>query len=142
VATHAQVEAAQTIARETVSATLQDHGLRLVVVHHRLDDGLEDGLVRVVRDAITEREIDSVVLSNTDADIPKFAGAWKVLSVLVERAGHDTVGGVEGLLDTISVVNVDVDVQNALLVSKELEDRENDIYNRAESLSIESHARA
>lgn len=137
-ATHAQVEAAQAIARETVSATLQYNGFRLIIVHHGLDNGLENGLVRVVGNAITQREIDRVILANANADIPKFAGAGEIFSILVERAGHDTIGGVESLLNTISVVNVDVDVQNALLVSKELKDRENNIY-RAHLISRAMH---
>jgi hypothetical protein len=32
----------------------------------------------------------------------------------VERDGHDPVGGVEGFLDAVAVVDVDVDVQHAL----------------------------
>ncbi len=36
--------------------------------------------------------------------------AWEVLSVLVEGDGHDTVGGVEGLLHSVSMVNVNVHI--------------------------------
>jgi hypothetical protein len=31
----------------------------------------------------------------------------------VEGDGHDAVGGVEGLLNTVAVVDIDVDVENA-----------------------------
>jgi hypothetical protein len=43
----------------------------------------------------------------------------------VERACHDTVGGVEGLLDTVTVVNIDVDVENAGVDAKQLENTKN-----------------
>jgi hypothetical protein len=60
----------------------------------------------------------------------------------VKRAGHDTVGGIESLFDTISVVDVDVDVQDALLVAKELEDRENYICSKTLSASRTTHRRS
>jgi hypothetical protein len=49
---------------------------------------------------------------------PEISSAGEVLSVLVERDGHDTVSGIECFLHTITVMNVNVDVQNTLVVSK------------------------
>ena len=40
----------------------------------------------------------------------------------MKRDGHDSVCGVEGLFDTIPMVNVDVDVQYAGMVFKQLQD--------------------
>lgn len=40
----------------------------------------------------------------------------EVVPVLVEGHGHDSVRQVEGLLDPVAMVNVDVDVQNAGVV--------------------------
>jgi hypothetical protein len=51
-----------------------------------------------------------------EASYPNVSRARKILAELVERDAHDAVGGIEGLLDAIAVVNVDVDVQNALMV--------------------------
>ena len=47
---------------------------------------------------------------------PQVSSAREVLAVLVEGHGHDAVGGVEGLLDPIAVVNVNVNVENTLVV--------------------------
>lgn len=46
----------------------------------------------------------------------------------MEGDGHDAVGGVEGFLDTISVVDVNVDVEDAWVEAKEFEDAEDDVY--------------
>jgi hypothetical protein len=45
----------------------------------------------------------------------------------VEGNSHNTVGGVEGLLNTITVMDVNIDVEDPLFESEELEDAENDI---------------
>lgn len=57
------------------------------------------------------------------------------LAVLVERAGHHPVGRVEGLLDAVAVVDVDVDVQDAGVVPQQLEDAEDDVCNGAKGVS-------
>lgn len=48
---------------------------------------------------------------------PQVSSSGEVLPVLVEGHGHNSVRGVEGLLYTVAVVNVDVDVQHPLVVS-------------------------
>lgn len=41
----------------------------------------------------------------------------EVLAVLVKGDGHDAVGCVKGLFDAVTVVDIDIYVQNALMVS-------------------------
>jgi hypothetical protein len=48
-------------------------------------------------------------------DITKLTGAGEVLAVLVERNSHDAIGRVEGLFDTIAVVNINIDIKDSLL---------------------------
>jgi hypothetical protein len=55
---HCEVETAETIARQTVTATLQDNGLGAIVVHACLDNGLKDALVRRIINPIAKRKID------------------------------------------------------------------------------------
>lgn len=43
----------------------------------------------------------------------------------MERARHDTVGSVKGLLDTVSVVDINVNVENARVDPQQLQDTEN-----------------
>jgi hypothetical protein len=45
----------------------------------------------------------------------------------VEGDGHDAVRGVERFFHTVTMVNIDINVENALLESEQLEDTEYDI---------------
>ena len=89
-------------------------------------------LIGGVINSISEREVETVVFASASSDVPekvisisenhkqtisispKISCSREVLSILVERDSHYTVCGVEGLLDTISVVDVDVNVQHSL----------------------------
>ena len=95
---------------------------------------LKDGLVVLVRDAITQREIDGVTSSPTYANVlddffrglasmkmrstySDFSGTREVFPVLVETDSHDPVGGIEGFFYTVAMMNIDVYVKNAIVVS-------------------------
>jgi len=61
-------------------------------------------------------------LRSTHANI---TSTGEEFSETVERAGHDTIGGVESLLDTVAMVDVDIDVENTRVDTKQLENTEN-----------------
>lgn len=67
------------------------------------------------------------MLALADADIAKLTGAGKVLAVLVERYSHDPVGRVKSLLDTITVMDIDVDIEDALVEAQQFEDAQNNV---------------
>lgn len=121
-AAHAQVEAAKTITRQTVTTALEDNSLRLEVLHDGADDGLENGAIGVVVDTIAEREVDGIVLARSDTNVAQLAGTGEVFAVLVEGYGHDAIRRVKGFFDTIAVVHIDIDVENALLETQEFKD--------------------
>ena len=54
----------------------------------------------------------------------------------MKRHGHDAVGGVEGLLHAVAVVNVDVDVQHTLVVLEQLQDGQHDVVDITEAGSL------
>ena len=111
-------------------AAVSSRGGRL---HDLAYHGLEDGLVRRVVHPVLERKVDRVALGVVGADVLDVARAREVLAELVEGDGHHAVGGVEGLLDAVAVVDVDVDVQHALVVLEQLEDGEHDVVGIAEA---------
>lgn len=124
---HTEVEATETVAGQTVTTALEDNRLRTVPLHDALDHRLENALVRGVIDTVAEGEINGIVFARADTDVAKFTGAGEVLAVLVERDRHDAVRGVESFFDTVTVVNIDIYVEDALLESEQLEDTEDDI---------------
>ena len=125
---HGKVEATKSVSGQGIATALQNDCSGLVVLHDTVDHRLKDALVAGVVNTVTEREVDGVVLSVADADIPKFAGAREVLAVLVEGNGHDTVGAVEGFFNTVTVVYVNVDVEHTRVEAKKLDDAKNDVY--------------
>jgi hypothetical protein len=127
VTVHTQIEATESIARQTVTTALENNSLGLVVLHDILNDRLEDGLVGHIGDTISKRKVDSIVFSLSNTSVSKFTSAGEVLSVLVERNRHDTVGGVESLLDTITMMHVNIDVKDPLFESKEFENTEDNV---------------
>jgi hypothetical protein len=54
----------------------------------------------------------------------------------VQRERHDAVARVEGLLDAVAVVDVDVDVEHALVVLEQLEDAEHAVVHVAEARGL------
>ncbi|KAI6761402.1 hypothetical protein HG531_001955 [Fusarium graminearum] len=77
--------------------------------------------------SMTGWKIERVILSLANTGIPQLTSTREVLAILVERNSHDTVGGIEGFLNTITVMDVDIDVEDPLFESEELKDAENDI---------------
>lgn len=55
------------------------------------------------------------------------------IAKLVERHRHDSVGRVERLLDSVSVVDVDVDVEDASVELEQLQDAKHDVVHVAEA---------
>ena len=133
VASDAEVEATEPIAGQRVGTALQHDGAGGEALHDLADDGPEDGAEGVVVHAVGEGDVDGVVLSVGVANVEDVAGAWEVFAELVEADGHDAVGGVEGLLDAVAVVDVDVDVEDALVLLEELEDGQDAVVDVAKA---------
>ena len=54
----------------------------------------------------------------------------------MEGEGHDTIGEVEGLLDAVAVVDVNVDVEDARVHLEQLEDCQHDVVGVAEAARL------
>jgi hypothetical protein len=107
---HAEVEATQSVTRQTVPTALEDNGLWPIPFHDTLNDRLKDALVGDIIDTISEREVDRIVFSLANADIAQFAGSGKVFSILVKGHCHHSISRVERLFDAITMVDINVDI--------------------------------
>jgi hypothetical protein len=110
VATHAEIEAPKAITRKTVATTLKNNGLWTVPLHHALNNGFKDALVRDIINTVTEGEVDSIVFTLSDTNISQFTCTGEVLSILVERDSHHTVCGIERFFNTITVMNIYINI--------------------------------
>lgn len=121
-------------------------------VTHRLHDGLEKPDKCLVVATVIQRHVDAVIFpgalpsvlmsrhcivqkseeykvgggrteqGRADLNVPR---AWKEeVPVFVEGDAHDTVSEVESFLNTIAVVDVNVNVQHSSVILEELKDPE------------------
>ena len=132
-ALEAEVEAPQPIAGEGVGPALQHDGPGTVHLHDLGHDGLEDLLVGGIGHAGREGGVDGITGAVLGPGVLDVAGAGEEISVLVQTESHDAVGAVEGLLDAVAVVDVDVDVQDAGVDLEQLEDGQDNVIDVAEA---------
>jgi hypothetical protein len=76
----AQIEAAEFVTIQAVCSTLQDYGLRAIVLHNFADHCLANVFVGFVVNAVLQWKIDGMILAFVDADITNFASAREELS--------------------------------------------------------------
>jgi hypothetical protein len=92
-----------------------------------LDDWLKNRLVRNVVNAIAEREVNSIILAGAHSNIAQLAGPGKELAVFMERHRHDSVCCVKRLFNTIAMVDINIDIEHALIEAKKLDNPQDDI---------------
>jgi hypothetical protein len=136
VALEGQVEAAESVAGQAVRAALQHDSCRGKLGHNPVHDGLEERAVAIVVHAVLERRVDGVVEALAVAFVAPVAGAGEILAEFVQGQRHHAVARVESLLDSVTVVNVDVDVEHALVRLEQLEDAQHAVVDVAEAARL------
>ena len=134
-----EVKLSKTIAIERISSTLEDDGLRTEFVDNCLDDRLEEIQIRLIIDPIVQRDVQTVIFaimeSNFlaakigDEDQTKrkqmekkrereeeikhvSSSREEEIAIFVERNRHNTIAEIKRILDTIAVMDINVDVQD------------------------------
>lgn len=97
------------------------------MLHNGCDDRLEYALVALVGDAIPQGKVDCVILALAKASVAQLARARKEFAVLVKATCHDAIRRVEGFLNTVAMMDVDVDVEHSGMIPKQLEDTKDDV---------------
>ena len=93
---------------------------------------LEHALVGLVRDSVSQREVAAVILPLPESSVSQSTSTREEFTIFVKAARHHSIRSVESLLHTISVMNVDVDVEHARMVAQQLENAEDDIVDVTE----------
>ncbi|KAH3670936.1 hypothetical protein OGAPHI_000647 [Ogataea philodendri] len=127
VSAHRQVETSKFVTGKRVTSTLKNNGRWLIPVHNFLDHRLKDRLVRNIVNSVSQRHVDGIVFSLANTNISELTCTREKFSVLVERAGHHTICGIEGLFDTVTMVHIGIDVQDTWMVSQKLDDSQNNV---------------
>jgi hypothetical protein len=93
---------------------------------------LENTLKRCIRDSVLQWYIHGVSFALPFAFIILAARPRKIFAKFMETTGHNSVRRVECLFDTITMMTVDVDVQNTRISAQEFDNAEDDIVDVAE----------
>ena len=125
---HTEVEAAETVTRQTVTSTLKNNSFRLIVSHNGLNDGFENGFVGRIINTVSKREIDSIIFSGANTNIAELTSTREILAIFVKRDSHNSVGSIESFFNAIAVVNVNVDIQDSLFESEKLDYAKDNVY--------------
>lgn len=113
-----KVERSQSVAAQTVRPALEYDARRAERRDCRLHDGLEELNVTLVVDTILKWHIQGKVLAKAVANLVDGARSGEeVARVLVERHGEYTVRLIEGFLDTITVMDVNINVEHTGMMS-------------------------
>lgn len=137
-----QVKPTQAITGKRIGTTLEgyDRGAELFV--DLADDGLKEVGILLISDAVVKGYIDGVVRTGIVLGLGTVifetasAGEEDVRGVFVEGTGHDTVCTIESLLDTVAVMNIDVDIEHSRIAAQNLENGKNDIVDVAEARGL------
>lgn len=109
-----EVKASEPITRQRISTALQHNRTWSENLHHFPHDGLEQEMIALVVDSIVQWYVERIVLPTSVTNVLYVTCAGKVISKFMERDGHDSVSSVKRFLHSISVVNVDINIQNTL----------------------------
>lgn len=90
----------------------QPHVIRFVETYR-----LEDVFVGLVVHSVLQRDIHCVILSFAQTHVRHVPRSGEIVPVFVEGDSHHTVRQVKGFFDTVSVVDVDVDVHHTRIYS-------------------------
>jgi hypothetical protein len=98
---------------------------------------LEQLEIGIIIDSSSEGDVYCEVLAYSfPYTLERSAFGEEARLVLVEANGHDPIGVVEGLLNAISMVHVNIQIKNPIVYFKQLEDAEHDIVDIAEATSF------
>lgn len=101
---------------ERISPTLENHNLWPKSNSDSFHDIFVYLLKAIVVQTIEKWNVDSVSLAFTFAHILDITGTREEISIPMEAHGHHSIRGIECLLHPVSMVDVDVDVEDTLVV--------------------------
>ena len=94
--------------------------------------GIIQTFERLIVHAIFQRHVYRVTFSFSVASIILCPCSWKEFAKFVEAASHNPIRRVERLLNTVTVVAIDVDIQDTRISSQKLQDTEDNVIDVAE----------
>lgn len=127
-----EIETAESITGQWVGSSLEDYSFRPEVFHDLSEDRSGDSNKGFIIHTLIKREIHSPVGTLFFPDILNMSSSWEVILELMERAGHDSVSQVEGLLNPITMMDINIDIQYSLISLEQFQNSQDTVIDIAE----------
>jgi hypothetical protein len=98
---------------------LEYNGFWPEVFHDFSKNRSGNGNKRFVIHTLIKREVDSPVSAFFFSDIFDVASTWEIVFELMEGAGHDSVSEVKGFFDTVTMMDIDINIEDSLVCFEE-----------------------
>lgn len=76
--------------------------------------------------------ISTILFSN----IIDMSCTWEIIFKFMERASHDSISKVKGFLNTITMMDINIDIQDSLKSFEKFQNSENTVINIAKSWGL------
>ncbi len=128
-----EVKAAQTIATKGIGSALEDYSTGAESLHNLRNNWFEDFLVALIIHAISQGAIHGIELASSSADILQITSSREIFTIFMETDSHDSVSSVESFLHTVTVMDININVENTLVIFEQLQDAHDDIVDITET---------
>ena len=89
--------------------------------------GLKDKATVLIIDTTVQRDVHSIVLAFTETNVLQCTRTGEVVSIFMEGAGHDSVGAIKSFFDTITMMNININIHNTRINSDISNEEKRDI---------------
>lgn len=118
-----QIQSPQQIISNWISSQLQYYSSRSILGHNLIHHSFEQLLIWVIVYASFKWYIQWVILAFSFSNRIDAACAWEEVSlILMETDSHHSVCQVEGLLNAIAVMHININIQHSSVNFKQLQD--------------------
>lgn len=114
-----KIETTKSVTSEGICSTLENDRGGPERVDHSLHHRLEQVDVRLIVNTVLKGNVQGVMFPHSATNLVNVSSAGEEITiVLVKGDGHNSIGGIKGLLDTVSVMDVNVHIEHSRVMSK------------------------
>ena len=134
---HWQVEMAQSIFRQGISSTLDDHSIRSVETHARIHNFFEELKVGPIINPFLQRHVNSIISPNSFPNwVQSSSSREEIFIELMETDSHDSIGMIKCFLNSITMMNINIKVQYSWMHFEHLENADDYVVDVTKSWGL------
>ena len=134
---HRKIEVSKPIFGQRVSSTLNHHGIRSVESHASIHNFLEKLKISGIIDTLLERHINRIVFADPLSNRIECSSSRKEIFIKLMKAhSHDSISMIESFLNSITMMNINIEVQHSRVNFQHLENAYHNIIDIAKSTCL------